>query len=44
MLDNLYCRFDELAKMDCKLDEMDNLRMSSMTLISCTVSLMSWIS
>ena len=30
--------------MDCKLDELDKLRMSSMSLLSWTVSLMSWIS
>ena len=34
MLDKLYCKFDELAK----------FRMSSMSWISCTVSLMSWLS
>ena len=34
MLDKLYCKFDELAK----------LRMSSMSWISCTVSWMSWLS
>ena len=27
-----------------KLDELDKLRMSSMSWLSCTVSLMSWIS
>ena len=37
-LDKLYCKFDELAKFGCKLDELDKLRMSSMSLISCTVS------
>ena len=30
--------------MDGKLDELDKLRMSSMSWISCTVSWMSWIS
>ena len=28
----------------CKLDELDKLRMSSMTWISCTVSLINWLS
>ena len=30
--------------MDGKFDELDKLRMSSMSWISCTVSWMSWIS
>ena len=30
--------------MDGKLDELDKLRMSSMSWLSCTVSLMSWLS
>ena len=30
--------------MDGKLDELDKLRMSSISWISCTVSWMSWIS
>ena len=34
MLDKLYCKLDELAK----------LRMSSMSWISCTVSWTSWLS
>ena len=33
----LYCKLDELAKLDSKLDEMDNFRISSMSWISCTV-------
>ena len=37
----LYCKLDEFAKLDCKLDELAKLRMSSMSWISCTVSLMS---
>ena len=40
----LYCKFDELAKLDCKLDELAKLMMSSMSCISWTVSWMSWIS
>ena len=36
--------FDESAKLECKLDELDLLRMSSMSWISCTVSRMSWLS
>ena len=50
----MYCKLDELAKLDCKLDEFDKLRMSSMSWISCTVwldeldkvrmSSMNWIS
>ena len=36
--------FDELDKLDGKLDELDKLRMSSMSWISCTVSWMSSIS
>ena len=42
-LDKLDCKLDELAKLDCK-DELDKLRMSSMSWISCTVKWMSWIS
>ena len=34
----LYCKFDELAKLECKFDELDKLRMSSMSWLSCTVS------
>ena len=30
-----------MGKLDCKLDELDKLRMSSMSWISCTVSWMS---
>ena len=30
--------------LDCKFDELDKLRMSSMSWISCTVSLISWLS
>ena len=30
-----------MGKLDCKLDELDKLRMSSMSWISCTVSLIS---
>ena len=33
-----------MDKLDGKLDELDKLRMSSMSWISCTVSSMSWIS
>ena len=33
-----------LDKLDGKLDELDKLRMSSTSWISCTVSWMSWIS
>ena len=33
-----------MDKLDGKLDELDKLRMSSMSWLSCTVSLMSWIS
>ena len=36
----LYCKLDELAKLDCKLDELAKLRMSSMSWISFTVSSM----
>ena len=35
----LYCKLDELAKFYCKFDELAKLRMSSMSWISCTVSL-----
>ena len=34
----MYCKLDELAKLECKFDELDKLRMSSMSWISCTVS------
>ena len=27
----MYCKFDELAELDCKLDELTKLRMSSMS-------------
>ena len=47
-MDKLYCKFDELAKLDrkfdelakldCKLDELAKLRMSSMSWMSCTVN------
>ena len=37
----MYCKLDELDKLDCKFDELDNLRMSSISWISCTVSSMS---
>ena len=30
----LYCKLDELAKLECKFDEFDKLRMSSMSWIS----------
>ena len=33
-----------LDKFYCKLDELDKLRMSSMSWLSCTVSLMSLLS
>ena len=33
-----------MEKLDCKFDEFDKLRMSSMSWISCTVSSMSWLS
>ena len=33
-----------MDKLYCKLDELDKLRMSSMSWLSCTVSLMSWLS
>ena len=33
-----------MDKLDGKLDELDKLRMSSMSWISCTVSWMSWLS
>ena len=36
--------FIELDMLYCKLDELDKLRMSSMSWISCTVSSMSWLS
>ena len=34
----MYCKFVELAKLECKFDELDKLRMSSMSWVSCTVS------
>ena len=37
-LDKLNC------KLDCKFDELDKLRMSSMSLIRWTVGSMSWLS
>ena len=37
-------KFDELDKLYCKLDELNKLRMSSMSWISCTVSWMSRLS
>ena len=39
-LDKLECKFDELAKLECKFDELDKLRMNSMSWIRWTVS---WI-
>ena len=30
-MDKLYFKFDELAELDCKMDELDKLRMSSMS-------------
>ena len=33
-----------MDNLDCKFDELDNLRISSMSWISCTVSWISWIS
>ena len=42
-LDTLYCQFNMLAKLDFKLDELDKLRMSSMSWLSSTVSWMSWL-
>ena len=33
-----------MDKLDGKLDELDKLRMTSMSWISCTVSFISWIS
>ena len=41
MLDNLYCKLDELAKLYYKFDELAKLRISSISWVSCTVSLMS---
>ena len=35
---------DELAKLDCKLDDLDMLRMSLVSWLGCTVSSMSWLS
>ena len=43
-LDTLYRKFDMLAKLGCKLDELDNLRMSSMSWLSWTISWMSLLS
>ena len=45
-MDKLYCRFDELAKLDCKLDALAKLRMSSMRdkLRMSSMGLISWIS
>ena len=40
----MYCKLDELAKLECKFDELDKLRMSLMSWISCTVSSMSLLS
>ena len=40
-LAKLECKFDELAKLECKFDELDKMRMSSMSLILWKVS---WIS
>ena len=37
----LYCKLYELAKLYCKFDELANLRMSSKSWVSCTVSSMS---
>ena len=48
-MDKLYCKLDELAKLCCKLDELAKLyckfdeqaklKMSSISWVSCTVSL-----
>ena len=35
------CKLDELDKLYCKFDELAKLRMSSISWVSCTVSLMS---
>ena len=43
-MDKLYCKFDKLAKLVRKLDELAKLRISSMSLIIWNVSWMSWIS
>ena len=40
-LGKLYCKLDELAKLYCKFDELAKLRMSSISRVSWTVSLMS---
>ena len=40
-MDKLYCKFDVFAKLDCKLDGLAKLRMSSMSCISCTVKIVS---
>ena len=40
----MYCKFDELAKLDRALDDFDNLRMFSIIWICRTVSLMICIS
>ena len=37
----MYCKLDELDKLYCKFDELAKLRMSSISWVSCTVSLMS---
>ena len=36
--------FDGLDKLDCRFDKLANLRMSSMSWISCTEISMSWLS
>ena len=33
-----------MAELYCKFDELDKLRMSSISWVSCTVSWMSWLS
>ena len=40
----MYCKLDELDKLYCKLDELTELGMCSMSWVSCTESLMIWIS
>ena len=37
----LYCKSYELTKLYCKFDELAQLRMSSKSWVSCTVSSMS---
>ena len=37
----LYSKLDELTKLYCKFDELDKLRMISISWVSCTVSSMS---